>query len=240
MITHYHLAGFDALGLLPEFQRYFNSLFARALNCRQGLDDKLWSGDSYHLVRPQCAHDLRRRLAYILANPVAADLVARAADFPGLIILPRDIGRTITVERPKFFFPEDSELPETVDVRFEVPPEFAELGRDGYVAMLEADLRESEQQHRERREAEGRSVLGSDRCRKARLGDHSRTFEKWFRLRPTIAAKVKAERIAAIRVLSSFRARYREALAAWREGDRGVLFPPGTWWMCRFAGAAVG
>lgn len=240
MITHYHLKGRDVRGRLPEFQRLLNSLIARALNARQGLDDKLWSGDGYHLVRPQSADDIRARMGYILANPVAADLVNRAQDYPGVLILPKDIGRTLVVNRPTFFFPEDSKLPERVELCFEVPPEFAHMGRDGYVAMLEADLRERERVLREERKAEGRTVLGPDRCRQARLGDQSKSKEQWFRLRPVIAAKVKSERCAAIKALCSFRARYREALAQWREGRRDVLFPPGTWWMCHFAGAAVG
>lgn len=240
MVTHYHLKGFDTLGLLPDFERDLNSLFARALNALQGLDDKLWSGDGYHLVRPQSAEDLRARMGYILANPVAADLVSRAADYPGVLILPRDIGRTLVVDRPTFFFPPDSKLPERVEVRFEVPPEFEHMGRDGYVAMLEADLREREQELREQRKAEGRTVLGADRCRKAKLGDHSKSKEQWFRLRPVIAARVRAERIAAIKALATFRARYHEALDAWRGGQRDAIFPLGTWWMCRFAGAAVG
>ncbi|MCB9604772.1 MAG: hypothetical protein H6720_31010, partial [Sandaracinus sp.] len=49
MTTHYHLAGRDTDGRLPEFIQYVNSLLARALNAEQGMDDKFWSGDGYHL-----------------------------------------------------------------------------------------------------------------------------------------------------------------------------------------------
>ncbi len=67
----------------------------------------------------------------------------------------------------------------------------------------------------------------------------SRSYEQWFQLRPVIAAKMKADCIAAIRALQAFRQQCYEALAAWRDGNREVLFPTGTWWMCKFAGAAV-
>ena len=240
MITHYHLLGLDLHGRLPEFVCYFNSLFARALNAYQGLDDKVWSGDGYHLLRPQSADDLLERMTYIMSNPVSADLVDRAADFPGVLINPRDIGRTIIVERPNFFFREDSTMPERVELRFEVPEEFTALGREQYVDLLQQKLRVREREARSERRADGRVVLGCRRCRQAALGRRSRTWEQWFRLRPTIAARLKAQRVEAIRDLKAFRARYYEALAAWREGVDDVVFPPGTWWMCQFAGAAVG
>ena len=240
MVTHYHLGGKDRWGVLPEFVQYVNSLFARALNAHQGLDDKVWSGDGYHLLRPCSENDLLCRMVYILANPAAADLVNRAEDFPGLIIRPDDIGRTLTAYRPDFFFSSEGVMPEKVEVRFEVPDEFAHLGRDAYVKLLKEQLRCRECEHRDERKAAGRVVMGADRCRKVAAGRRSASFERWFKMRPTIAAKVKRERIAAIQELQSFLDSYAAALAAWRDGDRDAIFPPGTWWMCRFAGAAVG
>ncbi|MCB9507734.1 MAG: hypothetical protein H6698_04650 [Myxococcales bacterium] len=239
MTTHYHLAGRDRDGRLPEFIQYVNSLLARALNAEQGLDDKFWSGDGYHLLRPESADDLLRRLIYITANPVAADLVNRATDYPGLLTRPRDIGTNIIAKRPDFFFRDGGTMQESVELCFEVPPEFAHLGRDEYVALLEANLRAKEQELRAERKAEDRTVMGADRCRQAALGRHITKFEQWFRLRPTIAARVKRERIAAIRALQAFRESYYVALKAWRDG-LDALFPVGTWWLPRFAGAAVG
>ncbi|MCB9520385.1 MAG: hypothetical protein H6699_05830 [Myxococcales bacterium] len=239
MTTHYHLAGRDTDGRLPEFIQYVNSLLARALNAEQGMDDKFWSGDGYHLLRPESPDDLMRRLIYIAANPVAADLVNRATDYPGLLIRPRDIGTTITAKRPDFFFRDSGSMQESVELRFEVPPEFEHLGRDGYVALLEENLRAKEQKLRAERKAEDRTVMGADRCRQAALGRRTRKFEEWFRLRPTIAARVKRERIDAIRALQAFRESYYAALKDWRAGLKAV-FPLGTWWLPRFAGAAVG
>ena len=240
MVTHYHLTGKDLWGRLPEFAQYFNSLFARALNAYQGMEDKLWSGDGYHLLRPQSEGDLVARMVYIIANPVAADLVDCAAEFPGLIIRPDDIGKTITARRPEFFFRDDGTMPDSIDLTFEVPAEFEHLGRDGYVKLLKDQLKARECEHRRERVAAGRNVMGAQRCRNASLGRRSSSFERWFQLRPTIAARVKLERIEATKALESFHDQYRVALAMWRDGVRDALFPPGTWWMCRFCGAAVG
>lgn len=238
MATHVHLQGKDCDGRLPDFTCYFHSLLARALNALQGLDDKVWSGDGYNLVRPQAPHDLLSRLVYAAANPAAAGLVQRATDYPGVVTCPRDIGKTFTATRPGFFFRES--MPATSSLRFEVPDDFAHLGRDGFVELFEEQLRERERQHREERRVAGRTVLGAKRCKRAALGQRSSSYEEWFQLRPAIAAKLKADRMAAIHALRSFRDRYRVALVAWRDGKRDVLFPVGTWWMCQFAGAAVG
>lgn len=255
MSTHYHLVGLDTLGRLPLFMQEFNSIFARALNALQGFDDKVWSGDGYGLVRPEAAQDLLGRIVYALANPVAAELVGRAEDYPAAISRPSDIGRSITIERPAFFFRgPKSKMPEQVVLRFEVPDEFAEHGVDGYVALLRTELGRVESRHRAERKKAGRGVLGVDRCREVRLNHRSRSWERWFRLRPAVAARLAFDRAAALLRLSDFRDRYRVALARWRAAERGaaqlmavagasaplvgadVLFPAGTWWMRRLAG----
>lgn len=238
MATHYHLQGNDRDGKLPKFTRYLHSLFARAVNCHQGLDDKVWSGDGYNLVRPQSANDMLARIVYGAANPAAAGIVNHAEDYPGVVIRPQDIGRTITATRPDFFF--RTSMPATVELRFEIPDAFAHMERDAYVAMLERALSEREWQHRNERKAAGQSVMGAKRCRAIALGRRSRSYEQWFQLRPTIAAKMKSDRIAAIRALLAFRDHYRAALTEWRSGNHAVVFPVGTWWMHHFAGAAVG
>jgi len=50
---------------------------------------------------------------------------------------------------------------------------------------------------------------------------------------------VRAERIAAIRALKTFREAYRSAWERWSAGDRTVMFPAGTWWVVVHAGAAA-
>ena len=48
---------------------------------------------------------------------------------------------------------------------------------------------------------------------------------------PTIAAVRASARVAAIEALQKFRKAYREARDAFREKQRDVVFPYGTWWM---------
>lgn len=258
MSSHYHLVGLDTLGRLPLFMQEFNSLLARALNALQGLEDKVWSGDGYGLVRPVGEQDVLGRIVYALSNPSAADLVHHAEDHAGAISRPSEIGITRTIERPAFFFRAlKGKVPDRVTLRFDVPEAFAGLGRDGYVALLRSELSAVEQQHRATRKAAGRTVLGADRCRSVRHNQRSGAWERWFAVRPAIAARRVADRVAALDRLREFRDRYIAALARWREAARSaacaavdglaapgsalldVVFPAGTWWMRRFAGVVT-
>lgn len=240
LVTHYHLTMRDRLGNYPDFVRYLNSLLARSMNALQGESDKLWSGSGYVAVRPQSGEDLVRKIVYGMANPAAAGLVNRLEDFPGLVISPDDIGREIEVERPRFFFRDKGSMPDKVVLRFEIPPEFEHLGLEGYRRLLWEQLREKEHEHRVERRASGRSVVGRKRLMQAALGQRSTSWEQWFTLRPEVAARLQADRVAAIRALKSFRTSYREAWRRWREGDREVEFPVGSWWLPKYAGATTG
>jgi hypothetical protein len=48
---------------------------------------------------------------------------------------------------------------------------------------------------------------------------------------PTVAAKNPAARSAMLSLQRAFRAAYRQAVLAWKLGERAVEFPFGTWWM---------
>jgi len=241
MATHYHLAARDVRGNMPKFVGFVNAMLARALNALQGETDKFWSGSGYVAVEPQDPRDLLGKIVYGLANPAAAGLVNRLEDFPGLIIAPSRIGVPITVERPDFFFKPKGSMPKEVTLTFEVPREFAHLGLEAYRALLWRELRRKEAEHRAERKRTGRRVVGTQKLREVAHYERATSWEAWGTLRPVIAAKLKAARVAALRALKAFREAYRAAWERWSAGDREVTFPAGTWWVVVYAGAeAVG
>lgn len=239
MTNHYHLMARDVRGNMPAFVGFVNSLLARALNARQGESDKVWSGSGYASVIPRAPQDLLRKVVYGLSNPANAGLVNRVEDYPGVLITPDQIGKTLTVERPEFFFSPDGSMPPTVTLRFEVPPEFEDLGIEGYRALLWRRVREEEARCREARRQQGRAVLGPRRLLQVARGERPRTREQWFNLQPAIAARRREDRLEAIRELRMFRMAYRAARERWSRGEWGVVFPAGTWWVVRFASAAA-
>ncbi|RMG93876.1 MAG: hypothetical protein D6705_17540, partial [Deltaproteobacteria bacterium] len=83
MSNHYHLLGTDIEGCLPYFVRDLNALLSRALNALRGLSGSNFE-KGYGLVRVLSGEKAIEHAAHTLANPVAAGLVARAKEWPGL------------------------------------------------------------------------------------------------------------------------------------------------------------
>ena len=237
MANHYHLLGLDKPGNLPHFMRDLNSFVARVLNHRHGRDDKFWSGDGYHIVRPINPEDVWARLMYITANPINADLVARTQDYPGFVTTPGTIGKSICAQRPSFFR-EDGVMPERTEVVFEVPACF-EMSHDEYVARFDRDLRDAEFAAKRRRKAAGKQVIGAEALLKVSIEEQPRSKERHGRTKGHIACKCKEDRIAAIKARQAFLDKYQVCREEWAEDVSGVEFPPGTWWVCQFAGAGV-
>lgn len=237
MANHYHIVGRDREGRLPRFVQYVNSFVARAINARQGRDDGVWSRDGYSLVRPQSPEDLVERLVYGMANPVEAGVVARAEEYPGIVLLPRDAGTRIEVNRPDWFFSPNGCMPAKATLEIAVPDGLGDL--EAYRQLVSERLGEVTAACRRERRELGLGTLGVRRATRLRVGDRPSTREAWFRLRPTIAAKQAEVRAEAIQRLQSFREAYRIAYCAYRDGDTSVAFPTGTWWMVQHAGACL-
>ncbi len=107
MSNHYHLVVTDRFGVLPAFMQLLNCLIARALNAHYGRWENVWAPGSYNAVTLVDEDDAVEKIVYVLANPVAAGLVSRGEEWPGLRSSPRDFGTCLEVERPAFFFQED-------------------------------------------------------------------------------------------------------------------------------------
>ncbi len=237
MANHYHLLGRDNRGTLPHFMRDLNGFIARCLNSQHARDDKLWSGDGYHIVRPVNAEDVWARLMYITSNPVNADLVTRTEDYPGFVTTPKLIGEELTFKRPSFFR-EDGKMPETSSLTFEVPPVFG-LARREYVERYRLELRTAEFEAKQRRRLVGKSVVGAARLRRVVVGSQPLSTEQWFRERGDFACACKSALAAAYAARRAFLDEYAVCRSIWREDQSGVVFPPGTWWVREYAGAEV-
>lgn len=230
MSNHFHLVVTDVEGRLPAFMQYLNSLVARAINASIGHFEGFWaSGSSYSAVEPLAPSDVLAKIAYVLANPVAAGLVTRGAEWPGLWSAPEQIGTTLTVRKPEGFFDPDGYLPDTVELELTVPAGFGTA--DEFRAQLAAALEELEQDHQRALQAQGRSFLGAERvCAQDPFASPHQN-EPRFELNPKIAARDKWRRIEAIFRVKRFEEEYRAARTSWCAGLRDVVFPAGTYLM---------
>lgn len=227
--NHAHLIVTDPAGRLPGFMQYLDSLVARAVNASLGRFESFWAGDgSYSAVEPLDPGDVVAKTAYVLANPVAAGLVRRGAEWPGLWVSPDQIGRaTLTAPRPKVFFDPKGYLPESVELALTAPAGFASA--DEFRRLVTAAVAELERKHQGDLAAQGRKFLGVVRVLAQDPFSSPRRGEPRFELNPRIAARDKWRRIEVLARIKSFGSGYRDAFAAWRAGIRDVVFPAGTY-----------
>jgi putative transposase len=228
--NHYHLVLTDTFGRLPDFQRDFDSLMARATNSALGRWDGFWERDTYSAVELVTASAVQEKLVYLLANPVAAGLVRKASEWPGHWSDPRRIGAPpVTIARPKAFFDEKGHMPRSVEFQLTPPPGFENDA--AFVERLVESLSETEESEAVNLANMGRSFMGVARVLAQSFFARPAPGEARRTLNPRVACRNKWKRIEALQRLVEFRAAYREALDAWRAGMRDVLFPPGTWLM---------
>ncbi|WP_242391989.1 hypothetical protein [Anaeromyxobacter oryzisoli] len=220
----------DPRARLPEFHRYLDGLVARATNCSLGRWDGFWERNSYSAVKLETDDAVIEKMVYVLANPVAAGLVRRGREWPGLWSDPGMIGgEPIVAERPTVFFRELGRMPASASLQPCRPPGFASDA--SFRKRLGEALRDAEDRAASELGREGRSFLGVARVLAQKPRAHPPSGEPRRGLNPRVACRNGWKRIEALQRLAEFVAAYKEALESWRAGVRDVLFPPGTWLM---------
>lgn len=242
MSTHEHLVVTDTQRRLPDFLRRLHRLVSLGTKALRSWEGPTWDHERSSVVRLVTDEAVIEKLAYVAANPVAAGLVLRAKDWPGITVLPHELGRrTFVIERPAGFFnPANPQWPDRVELTLTMPPSLERSYAPEVVRQaVGRELRRQEDSARQRMRAQGRRILGPERVRRLSPYRRATTFEPLRGRNPTFAVgrgqksvffKVTAE-------LRGFRRAYRMALEKWRAGYRSVVFPQGTWEMCRAHGA---
>lgn len=238
LASHYHLAATDPLGMLPAFEAWLNEFVAKAINASLGRWEALWSPGSYSAQALQSPEDVLGALTYIATNPVKAGLVARGDLWPGINIMPSDLGRKIKVRRPPIFFRSGGALPEEVELEFTAPPGFEHLPAGVFQDLWQKRVDTETQQLQAQHHAAGRRFLGRRAVRKQSPFDCAKSKERRRGLKPRIKCRDRLQRMAAIRRLKEFCAAHREAFELFRAGVRDVVFPAGTYWMRIHAGVS--
>jgi putative transposase len=224
MSNHYHLVITDAEGRLPDFQRELNSLLARAINAHRGRWESLWDRESYSAVALLEEGDVLSKMAYTLANPVAARLVNRARQWEGATSVGMRFGRARTVERPRGFFGE--EMPEAVELEVVRPRCCRTLSDEELRGVIEEELGQ-----RERRYLGRGKAMGMGRVMRQDWNASPGSSAPRRGMRPTIAGANKWARIEALQRSAEWLCAYKEALRRFVSGQRDVEFPKGSWWM---------
>ncbi len=234
MSNHYHLVATDPDGNLPDFERWLNSIVARALNASYGRWENFWATEQPSNVRLLNPDDVLAKMVYTACNPVAAGLVSHGEKWPGVRLFTPG---TRLIRRPRVFFREEGGLPEMAALEIIAPP-MGESSHRAIRAVLEG-VAAKEAEIRAAVRAEGRAFVGAARVQAQSIAESPTTREPRRQMSPRVACRGKWQRIEALQRCRKFISDYRAALVAWMSRAADVLFPEGTFMMARRFALAV-
>jgi len=237
MSNHYHAVVYDRCGRYPEFVEQFHKMFARSQNALRGRWENFWSSEQVCVVRLVSREDVISKLIYTATNPVLDHLVERVHHWPGVNGLTALLsGRPLHATRPLHFFRPNGPMPKAIEMHLKIPPE---LGSEVEVlAELRERVRAVEADCAAERQRTGARVCGRRTVLAQSWRSQPASQEPRRNLRPTVAAQGKWARIEALLRNRAFVVAYACARDAWRAGTV-AMFPPGTYWLRRFAHVAV-
>jgi REP element-mobilizing transposase RayT len=230
MSNHYHAVMHDPDGVLPAFLEHFHKMVAKAFNARWGRWENFWSTEETCVTRLVSDQDVFEAVVYVLANPLAADLVDRYVDWPGSSSFGYLDGKKTTHVRPKFYFAANSVMPEKVTLEATLPRRITKReSRAAWTARLRKALAEREKTLRAERIAEKRPLAGRKKVLRQKHTDAPKTTAPRRGLRPALACGEAERRKVELAALVDFRDRYKAARLRWAAGDRRAEFPAGTY-----------
>ena len=237
MSNHHHVVIRDRAGRYPEFIEHLHRMIARSQNVLRGRWESFWASGQTSVVRLVDRDDVLRKVAYVAANPVQDQLVDRVDHWPGIngyrALL---TGRELRAERPFHFFRKGGPMPEQVTLRLKFPEDLGDA--TCLAAELEAMIARIELDAADERRRTGRSVFGRRAVLRQTWSSAPTTFEPRRVLSPRVAAINRWARIEALVRNKAFVRAYERARSLWREGAT-ALFPPGTYWLRRFANVQI-
>jgi putative transposase len=244
MSTHVHLVLTDVHGRLPSFLHLFHRLVALGTKVLRAWEGPVWDHDATSVVHLLTRQAVIEKIAYTLANPVAAGLVRHAHEWPGATVRVDKIGcGVLYATRPDVYFdPTNSRWPKEEALPLTLPPSIDESDPADFHHDVAVALAREEAQAHASLARRGLSAIGSRRAATVSPLARATSLEELRGRNPTFAVGHGNGNMLhrAVAALRAFRSSYREALAVWRTGMRLVVFPAGTWWMRVFHAVAVG
>lgn len=233
--NHSHVVVTDVRGVLPDFMRDFHRAVALAIKERHGIPETMWSDACASAVELWNLAAQMEAIVYAITNPVKDHLVSRASEWPGVVSLPGR--RELVAKRPDIYFSE--KRPEEIRVPITAPPAWTG-DEEQWHRELERLVVEEEERVAGERLREGRKVMGRERVLRQDPFDRPKSRDRLEPKRnPVFATGGDGLLMAALIYARRLkRAAYRVVRVLWNT-DKMVVFPAGTWWVVRYAGASV-
>ena len=227
MGNHWHACVSDPDGNIVEFERDVHHFITCAVNAAHNESGAIW--DRSQSSRVQCldGEALVGRIAYVMANPVEARLVAHGKNWPGVRhAWPR---KPMVIKRPRWFF-RGKKWPATATLEFKRPPGYVDLSDDELAAVVQSAIEEREENQRKKARANGESFLGRKGVLRQRRHDRPKSPRKPG-VKRTVAGGSKWRREEREQSDRDWVESYNQRFDRWRAGDRDVVFPYGTYKM---------
>ena len=235
--NHYHAVVFDRFGNINQFVEHLHKFVAKCVNSLRGRWENLWAAEPVCKVKCLQPRDVIAKIVYAATNPVKDFLVDTVAHWPGVNgLYPLLNDRPMRAVRPHHFFRDDGPMPAEVTLRLVLPPELGDP--DQLRRIIRERVEKIENHFRARRARTGRRVLGRQRVLRQSWRESPASHEPRRNLRPKLAARSTWARIEALQWDRQFVADYSAARTAWL-AKLPAVFPPGTYWLRRFAGVTV-
>ena len=234
MSNHLHIVFTDIDGIAPLFIQAMNQNIAHFVNYLLKRLGTMWEGGKRpnYCVLPKSG-DMLDKVVYTLCNPVKAGLVKEHHLWPGAISTVAQItkGRILTT-RPKKFFSKttDPQLLKRELILTPIPGAGV-LSPEEYGQLLADRVKEEETRIAQEREAAGLPWMGRKRCKAMNPFGSPEKPWKPFTRRPTVSSKSDEARNYRILRLKRFRDLHAAAKKEFREGNRDVPFPAGTFYL---------
>jgi hypothetical protein len=227
MSNHYHIIATDPLGVLPAFVECLNRLIAKAVNASLGRWENLWASEQASYVRLLDDAAIIDKIAYALCNPVQAALVNRGDQWPGVR---HGRAEAFLVQRPHKFFRSEGAMPESLVLEI-TPPSFSGLTAREAQERIDVAVRQREAAERDSVLRGGGKFVGAAAVKQQNPFASPASLEPRRELSPRVASLNRWLREEVLARCADFVRAYRDALTAWRERKREVVFPVGTYLM---------
>jgi len=223
---------------LPILMRDGNRDAANVLKRLFQIRANVWCDGSYAYELLETPERVIEALAEIAVAPVADGLVARPEQWAGYSTYRLPFDTEISASRPTVYFGVFGSKPNWVCTTLTMPPLLRDVPEDEVRERIEEVVDRRVAEIREQLRAEGRKPLGVERARivdphvppKQRPIRGGRKKE-W--VEPYLGQEQRSRRVAPefLDAWSRFIRRYKEAMKQWRNLNREVIFPAGTYWM---------
>ncbi|MGE3543339.1 MAG: hypothetical protein AB7L28_05390 [Kofleriaceae bacterium] len=233
MSNHHHEGMYNRSGDLVAFYQRFHTNLAKCINMQRDRWENVWATEQTSVVEPLTRNAWIGQLLYIAMNPVKAGLVEKVHQWPGPKFVQALLNKeTLRATRPRLFRA-NGPMPAVVEYRPTIPPELGDP--DEIIAELRRRIAKIEEACARKRK---RPVMGRRRVLRQSWRDTPTTHEPRRGVRPLVSSTDKWRLIERLQHNAEWLAEYHRARALWLAGEP-ALFPPGTYWLARFANVQI-